>query len=198
MKQAKSIAAKNNLSKTSVASLISGHATVVQITLWGRSDSAVEGSTDLSSPSPGAQMICDLVHASEGELLACSNSGISASYKSVRQAISAVRHMQELVSGFSEAAASGPLYTSFTLQYADEFTDSSDGDLSLVPSRRSESETAFLVGDICVDARSIPGLRFKRTARLVRKKEARSSSCSRRPALWSRRQFFPVLRLLRE
>jgi hypothetical protein len=162
MKQAKSIAAKNNLSKTSVASLVSGHTTVVQITLWGRSDSAREHSPDnVYSPSPAAQMVCDLVNASNGELLARSNSGISASYKSVRQAVTAVRHMQQLVKGFSEAAAAGPLYTSFTLQYADQLADSSDGDLSLVPSRRSESEAVFLVGNICSDARSIPGLRFK-------------------------------------
>jgi hypothetical protein len=114
--------------------------------------------------APGAvQMLGDLVAATSGELRGSSSAGLSAAYASARQAVAAVRHMQRLVHGFTEAAASpapGGVYASFTLRYADDAVVQPAATTSLP---RPEAEPVLLLGRLCGDAGSIPGLQFKET-----------------------------------
>jgi hypothetical protein len=98
-------------------------------------------------------MVSDLIRATAGDLQTCTDTTISASYKTTRQAIAAVRNLCLLVNGFSGPTA---IHAAFTLCYP--------GDREHRDPAPTQPQRILLIGAICEAARTIPGLRFRELA----------------------------------
>jgi len=119
--------------------------TLLHVDLW----------TD-KTPNPfqplAAQMVSDLILGTAGTVQSSTESAISASFRSTRQAIAAVRNLCLLIDGFS-TTGNANLHAAFTLCYA--------GDLEHRSSPPTEPQRVLLIGAVCDVARTIPGLRFR-------------------------------------
>ena len=119
--------------------------TLLHVDLW----------TD-KTPNPfqplAAQMVSDLILGTAGTVQSSTESAISASYRSTRQAIAAVRNLCLLIDGFS-TTGNATIHAAFTLCYA--------GDLEHRSAPPTEPLRVLLIGAVCDVARTIPGLRFR-------------------------------------
>jgi len=161
VKQTKTITAKVKAQKAAAMGQVSSQNTRLQVGLWTTPASPGESATvpPIIYPATAAQMIGDLVLVTNGELHTCSETGVSATYRNARQAIVAVRHLQHLIRGFSSAGHAGSISACFSLYHAGDVP--ADDDVDPAATNRREADKVLLLGNVCAEAKSIPGLRFK-------------------------------------
>jgi|GEM_PF-4442608 len=119
--------------------------TLLHVDLW------TDKTSDAFQPL-AVQMVNDLILGTAGELQSSTDAAISASYRTTRQAIAAVRNLCLLIDGFSTTGHAG-VHAAFTVCYA--------GDLEHRDSSPAVPQRVLLIGAICDAARTIPGLRFR-------------------------------------
>ena len=119
--------------------------TLLHVDLW------TDKTPDAFQPI-AAQMVSDLILGTAGTVQSSTESGLSASYRSTRQAVAAVRNLCLLIDGFS-TTGNATIHAAFTLCYA--------GDLEHRSAPPTEPLRVLLIGAVCDVARTIPGLRFR-------------------------------------
>jgi hypothetical protein len=138
--------------------------TLLQVDLW--IDSMGDAGADYPVPDSALALVSDLLAAEGDDVRESSPGSFSASFRDIARAVSAARHIQRLVTGYSRASTAGPVNACVTLMDAGEagsgLTMSHPGDWSGL--QRTNPGQVLFVGAICDSARSIPGLEFTELA----------------------------------
>jgi hypothetical protein len=166
MKQTKVVQTRNNRQVAASVERPDERVALLQVDLWlvsPLSESLTEAPAQNNVPPSAIGMISDLIKAVHGEILRTDGTQVSASFPDTHRTVNSVRYLQRLIHGYSTSSATGPLSACFTIAAADDKDKLAEAARLNTDGARVQLEPrrALLIGSICAEAKSIPGLQFR-------------------------------------